>query len=156
MSGLTLRLNQIAGHPVGDFNALAYANAGDFTDVTVGNNGAFPAAPGWDPASGLGSPVGTKVLTALTSSSASATDSSSAFAVGPSRSSATTDDGLMAAFESLRTAVDGLREALQSWGNGRRRSGTPVPSRIDTGLDPAEKVPAPRPTADTSMPEPIS
>jgi kumamolisin len=156
MSGLTLRLNQIAGRSVGDFNALAYANPGDFTDVTVGNNGAFAAAPGWDPTTGLGSPVGTKVLSALTSSSASGTTASPAAPAPPSPMPATTDDGLMAAFESIRTAVDGLQQALQSWGNGRRTSGTPVPSRIDMGLDPAGKVlPSPRATADASVTEPI-
>ena len=79
MSGLTLRLNQIAGHAVGDFNALAYAHAGDFSDVTVGNNGAFTAAPGWDPTTGLGSPVGAKVLAALTSSAMTATGAAPRF-----------------------------------------------------------------------------
>jgi kumamolisin len=152
MSGLTLRLNQIAGHSVGDFNALAYANAGDFTDVTVGNNGAFAAAPGWDPTTGLGSPIGAKVLTAVTSSSGSPSGASPAPPVD-APSPGMTDDGLADAFGAFRTAVDNLYQAVQSWADGRRPSGPPMPARTDVGFDPAGKaVPAPRATADTSVP----
>lgn len=71
MSGLTLRLNQLSGHAVGDFNTVAYANAGDFTDVTQGNNGAYSAGVGWDPTTGLGSPIGVKLQATLGSRASS-------------------------------------------------------------------------------------
>jgi kumamolisin len=35
--------------------------------VTVGSNGAYDAAPGWDPCTGLGTPDGTALLAALRS-----------------------------------------------------------------------------------------
>jgi kumamolisin len=157
MSGLTLRLNQIAGHSVGDFNALAYANAGGFSDVTVGNNGAFKAAPGWDPTTGLGSPIGAKVLAALTSSTATGTGvtPTSAVMAAPSSapSSPMTDEGLLDAFRTFRAAVDGFWTALQGSADGRRLSGAPLPA--DVGADPtANGVPAPRANAQTAMTEP--
>jgi kumamolisin len=36
-----------------------------FRDITSGNNGAFPAGPGWDACTGLGSPVGTALIATL-------------------------------------------------------------------------------------------
>ena len=61
---------------VGFLNTLIYgssiANSGAFHDIVSGNNditgtlnGLYTAAPGWDAASGLGSPDGAKLLTAL-------------------------------------------------------------------------------------------
>jgi len=41
--------------------SLFYSNLGNpsiFTDITVGGNGGYPAQPGWDFASGIGTPVG--------------------------------------------------------------------------------------------------
>ena len=35
-----------------------------FRDITTGNNGAFQAGKGWDPASGLGSPIGIQLMQA--------------------------------------------------------------------------------------------
>jgi len=67
-SGLIARLNQKLGKPVGFFEPVLYGlpkTAGAFHDITAGNNGAFSAAPGWDAASGLGSPEGEKLLAAL-------------------------------------------------------------------------------------------
>jgi kumamolisin len=155
MSGLTLRLNQIAAHPVGDFNALAYANAGGFTDVTVGNNGAFTAAPGWDPTTGLGSPIGAKVLAALNSSAATGNGATPTSAVTAPPSAPMTDEGLLDAFRSFRTAVDGLWTALQGWAEGRRLSSGPLLSPADMGPDPAANgVPEPRAQAATAMTEP--
>jgi kumamolisin len=106
MTGLTLRLNQLAGRSIGDFNAFAYAHAGDFSDVTEGDNGAFSAAPGWDPTTGLGSPVGDELLAALTSSGTDGTGPSPAPPAAP-RSPAG-DEALLEAFRSFRTAVDDL------------------------------------------------
>jgi kumamolisin len=155
MSGLTLRLNQLAGHPVGDFNALAYANAGGFTDVTVGDNGAFTAAPGWDPTTGLGSPIGAKVLAALTSSAATGIGATSTTAVTAPSSAPMTEEGLLEAFRSFRTAVEGLWTALQEWADGRRLSGSPLRSPGGVGPEPAANgVPAPRADAQTARTEP--
>jgi kumamolisin len=41
-------------------------SADAFNDITSGSNGAFSAGPGWDAASGLGSPSGENLLQALT------------------------------------------------------------------------------------------
>ena len=147
MSGLTLRLNQIAGRSVGDFNALAYANAGDFTDVTVGNNGAFAAGPGWDAATGLGSPVGAKVLTALTSPAGAPSGPRPTTPVAAPPSSPLTDDGLVDAFRTFRSAVDGLWVALQSWAEGRHLSAA-VSSPV--------AVPSPRENTHIPVSEPSS
>ena len=49
-------------------NPRIYAQAIDstgFRDVTEGNNGDFKATQGWDPCTGLGSPIGSELLTAL-------------------------------------------------------------------------------------------
>jgi kumamolisin len=42
-----------------------------FNDITSGDNGAFKAAVGWDPCTGLGSPIGTKLIALLGSPTAS-------------------------------------------------------------------------------------
>jgi len=153
MSGLTLRLNQIAGKSVGDFNALAYANSGDFHDVTVGNNGAFSAGPGWDPTTGLGSPVGGKLLATLTSSAMTATSPVPTSQGAPPSSMSNRDEELLTAFQSLRTAVDNLWGALQIWAAGRQLSdgrgspGATAPSPAADGL------PTPRGATDTVVKE---
>ena len=41
------------------------ASGPGFRDITSGNNGAYPAGPGWDACSGLGSPDGTALLTRI-------------------------------------------------------------------------------------------
>jgi kumamolisin len=67
-SGLIALLNQKLGKPLGFLQPVLYglpASAGAFHDITVGSNGAFAAKPGWDAASGLGSPSATKLLQAL-------------------------------------------------------------------------------------------
>jgi kumamolisin len=67
-SGLIALLNEQLGAPVGFLQPKIYAlpsSSGAFHDITSGNNGAFDAAPGWDPASGLGSPSGENLLKAL-------------------------------------------------------------------------------------------
>jgi kumamolisin len=43
-----------------------------FHDITSGNNGAFTAGPGWDACTGLGSPIGTALISLLAASAASA------------------------------------------------------------------------------------
>ncbi len=54
------------GIPVGFASPVLYGSAGhaystDFNDVTSGSNGLFPAGPGYDMASGLGSPQGAQL-----------------------------------------------------------------------------------------------
>jgi kumamolisin len=71
-TGLIALLNQKLGKPVGFFQPGLYAlPAADkaFHDITSGNNGAFSAGPGWDAVTGLGSPNGSNILAALSSSS---------------------------------------------------------------------------------------
>jgi kumamolisin len=68
-AGLFARINSAlvaSGKPrVGFVNAALYADEIDFNDITSGNNGAFSASVGWNPCTGLGSPKGTALLTAL-------------------------------------------------------------------------------------------
>jgi kumamolisin len=68
-AGLFARINQAlvqnGKSRVGFVNAALYQNPSAFHDIVSGNNGAFSAGPGWDPTTGLGSPDGGKILTAL-------------------------------------------------------------------------------------------
>jgi len=69
------RINQQMGKPIGFLNPLIYAQAVEasgFHDITQGNNGAFKAAQGWDPCTGLGSPDGVPLEAALTGKPAGA------------------------------------------------------------------------------------
>ena len=113
MSGLTLRLNQLSGHAVGDFNTVAYANAGDFTDVTQGNNGAYSAGVGWDPTTGLGSPIGVKLQATLGSRASS----------GPVASTSSPllngDRDFWAAVNSLKGAADTLWQTAEAWARSK-------------------------------------
>jgi kumamolisin len=67
-AALIALINQSNGKPAGFVNPTLYASgdtSGDFRDITSGNNGAYSAGPGWDACSGLGSPNGGKLATAL-------------------------------------------------------------------------------------------
>lgn len=67
-AALVAIMNQQSGKPMGFMNPRIYAQAIDatgFRDVTEGNNGDFKASQGWDPCTGLGSPIGSQLLTAL-------------------------------------------------------------------------------------------
>jgi kumamolisin len=69
-SGLIALVNQKLGHSIGYVNPIFYENfstklMADFHDITTGNNGAYSAAAGWDPCTGLGSPDGSKLLSAI-------------------------------------------------------------------------------------------
>jgi kumamolisin len=64
-AGLIATLNQIDNKRYGFINPALYANPGALTDITVGNNNGYNATKGWDPVTGLGSPIGTKVQEAL-------------------------------------------------------------------------------------------
>jgi len=74
-SGLIALLNQKLGKPLGFLQPQLYPlpkSGNTFHDITVGSNGAYSAGPGWDPASGLGSPEGENLLAALSPASAPA------------------------------------------------------------------------------------
>ena len=74
-AGLIALVNQSVGKPAGLINPLLYqsaSTAGDFNDVTSGNNGAYSAGPGWDACSGLGSPIGAQVAVVLGAKAAQA------------------------------------------------------------------------------------
>lgn len=84
-SGIAAIANQKAGHALGFLNAAIYrlgqtpAVAGSFHDITVGTNSSlqydaygnpvditgYSAAPGWDAASGTGSPIGATLVDQL-------------------------------------------------------------------------------------------
>jgi kumamolisin len=67
-AGLIALINQKLGHPVGFLNPLLYgslAGRGLLNDISIGNNGAYLARPGWDACTGWGSPNGGKLLAAL-------------------------------------------------------------------------------------------
>jgi subtilase family serine protease len=77
-SGITALTDQAAGHRVGFLNPSLYAIAASplyhlaLHDITVGNNSwdvsgvtGYSASRGWDPASGLGSPIATVLIKLL-------------------------------------------------------------------------------------------
>ncbi len=70
-AGLIARINSAVKAPAGLVNPLLYANPSAMHDITIGNNGAYQAAAGWDPCTGLGSPDGTLVRQALSPKPAS-------------------------------------------------------------------------------------
>jgi kumamolisin len=62
-------INEHNGKPIGFLNPLLYVQrveASGLHDITEGSNGAFNAAEGWDPCTGLGSPDGLKLMEVLT------------------------------------------------------------------------------------------
>jgi kumamolisin len=65
-AALIARCDQHLGRPLGDVHAALY-QIGEraFRDITQGNNGAYRAGPGWDACTGLGSPNGAALLSAL-------------------------------------------------------------------------------------------
>jgi kumamolisin len=74
-AGLFARINEaLRGQNlprVGFVNPQLYQFPGAFNDITSGNNGAFQAGPGWDAASGLGSPNGDSLLADFSGNSGS-------------------------------------------------------------------------------------
>jgi kumamolisin len=75
-AGLIARMNEALGGPIGFINPRLYPLLGSsaFTDIQTGNNnvghdnGGYSAGAGWDCCTGLGTPVGTALLAALTRS----------------------------------------------------------------------------------------
>ena len=70
-AGLVALMNQKLGHRAGLMNALLYANPAALQEITTGNNEVgtaqlgYAAGPGWNACSGLGRPIGSKVLAVL-------------------------------------------------------------------------------------------
>jgi kumamolisin len=70
-AALIALINQQRGKPLGYLNPLLYELSSlfmedaAFHDITVGNNGAYQATPGWDACTGFGSPNGTALLKTL-------------------------------------------------------------------------------------------
>jgi kumamolisin len=67
-AALIARMNQRLGQPVGYLNPALYtlaSGAGAFRDIKTGSNGAYRARKGWDACTGLGTPNGANLLTAL-------------------------------------------------------------------------------------------
>ncbi|HTV82198.1 MAG TPA: S53 family peptidase [Acidobacteriaceae bacterium] len=64
-AALIALINQERGKPGGFVNPTLYGDPQDFHDITQGGNGAYSAGPGWDPCTGLGSPDGDEIASAL-------------------------------------------------------------------------------------------
>ncbi|WP_114241637.1 protease pro-enzyme activation domain-containing protein [Dyella sp. C9] len=65
-AALIARFNQQLGQNLGDPHAALYAiGESAFHDITSGSNGKFKAGKGWDACTGLGTPNGQALLTAL-------------------------------------------------------------------------------------------
>jgi kumamolisin len=68
-AGLIARLSQYLGDGgTGFLNPVLYGDPlsqQTFRDITSGNNGSYPAGPGWDPCTGWGSPGGAALLQVL-------------------------------------------------------------------------------------------
>jgi kumamolisin len=71
-AGLIALNNQQNGKSAGFIQPQIYAAkaASAFHDIVSGNNGAFSAGPGWDACTGLGSPIGSKIIALLGASAA--------------------------------------------------------------------------------------
>ena len=66
-AALIARINANLQHPLGYLNPLLYGAASSLNDITQGDNGDFAASTGWDACTGLGSPDGARLATALES-----------------------------------------------------------------------------------------
>ena len=69
-ASLIVRLNEGLKARCGFLNPVLYGRfpSGVLRDITVGNNGAYSAGPGWDPCTGLGTPDGDQLFRALSGS----------------------------------------------------------------------------------------
>lgn len=73
-AGLIALNNHLKGQNAGFLQPKIYQTKTRpaFHDITSGNNGGFSAGPGWDACTGLGSPIGAKLIEILGTASASA------------------------------------------------------------------------------------
>ena len=67
-AGFLALVNEKRAQPVGLIQPILYANPKLFRDVTVGDNGAYKAQAGWDPCTGLGTPLGRQLAATLRAS----------------------------------------------------------------------------------------
>lgn len=74
-ASLIARLNEGLNARCGFINPVLYTKLaqGVLNDITSGNNGAYAATVGWDACTGLGTPNGAKLLSALSTSAVAAT-----------------------------------------------------------------------------------
>jgi kumamolisin len=113
-SALVARLNEAVGGRLGFLNPTLYSlqHLGVLRDITYGDNGAYGAAVGWDACTGLGSPDGTNLLTALAALISASTARAMNRAVAFS-------DGAQAFSAELNEAwADAQRRAASGDGNG--------------------------------------
>jgi len=71
-AALLARIQQQIGQSAAPLLPAIYASSTSFRDITIGNNGAYRAGPGWDACTGLGTPNGTALSSALKSQATSA------------------------------------------------------------------------------------
>ncbi len=64
-AGLIALINSNNHKPAGFINTALYNNPSALNDISQGNNGSFSASPGWDAATGLGSPKGANLVNVL-------------------------------------------------------------------------------------------
>ena len=69
-AGLTALANQRNGARAGAPHDVLYQATQAFRDITSGDNGGFAAKSGWDACTGLGSPIGDQIATALAGAAA--------------------------------------------------------------------------------------
>ena len=62
-AGLTALVQESVGHKIAPLHQRLYQSPQAFRDIVTGGNGAYHAGPGWDACTGLGSPIGTAILT---------------------------------------------------------------------------------------------
>ena len=62
MAALVVVLCRHKGRPLGFLTPELYRSVAAFRDSSIGNNGAFSGSSGWDATTGLGVPVGTKLV----------------------------------------------------------------------------------------------
>ena len=74
-ASLIARLNEGLNARCGFLNPVLYTklSTGVLNDITSGNNGTYAATAGWDACTGLGTPNGARLLSALSTSTAGAT-----------------------------------------------------------------------------------
>jgi len=106
-AGLVAVANQQLGAPVGFLNPIIYTAkpASTFNDITVGNNGAFSAGPGWDACTGLGSANAAKLIPLLA-------------AAGTSAKSSTKAKKAAKAVKAKKTAKPAKKKSARNYGSG--------------------------------------
>ena len=111
---------------VGDVHQALYADPTAFRDVVTGSNGTWRATPGWDAATGLGSPNWATLGRVLPTAADCTPPATTAAAAGADATSVTSSTGTVPAGTSIHSPsgqywldmqTDGT---LVEWGNGRR------------------------------------